>query len=141
MSYNRDYYLKNKSKYIERSKKWQKDNHEKYLESEKKRYLKRKKYLQSYRKTSKGIYLGLKKGAKDRNLQFEIKFEEFLSITSNPCIYCNEINFVSLDRIDNKIGYIISNVSSCCSRCNYMKGTMTKKQFLDHCAKIVSISC
>jgi hypothetical protein len=41
-----------------------------------------------------------------------------------------------LDRIDSAIGYIESNVYTCCGNCNYMKNNYTYKEFMDKCLLI-----
>jgi len=41
-----------------------------------------------------------------------------------------------VDRINSNIGYEINNVVSCCSKCNYAKHMMNKKEFLNWVEKI-----
>ena len=73
--------------------------------------------------------------AKDKNLPFDLSLDEFEYITSKKCFYCGSdpkiwvakrttykpILFNGIDRVDNNLGYINSNVVPCCSTCNYMK--------------------
>lgn len=41
---------------------------------------------------------------------------------SKPCSYCGTtIGRITLDRIDNSIGHMRSNVIPCCMRCNYIR--------------------
>lgn len=83
-----------------------------------------------------------KDNAKRKNIQFSLSPDEFKSITSKPCIYCGGYSesvlsrFCGIDRINSYKGYIKSNVVPCCWRCNDMKGTLTKKQFIQHIRKI-----
>lgn len=80
-----------------------------------------------------------KGGAKKRNKEFKITFEEFLSFWQKSCHYCgNEIKTIGLDRTDNKIGYEINNLKSCCFICNKMKGEQNEKEFLQQCTQIAS---
>ena len=81
--------------------------------------------------------------AKRRNKKFELSFNSFLSIIKKKCFYCGSSpqlkiyserktkeSFVNgIDRSDSSIGYIETNVVSCCKVCNYAKRTMSVDQF------------
>ena len=60
-----------------------------------------------------------------RGLENSLTKEIIEQLISSPCKYCGE-NFIkmSLDRIDNTLGYIIHNVIPACLRCNNMRGDM-----------------
>lgn len=46
-------------------------------------------------------------------------------LISRPCTYCGEDQLMmTLDRIDNQKGHTEENVLPCCSRCNYLRGSM-----------------
>ena len=76
-------------------------------------------------------------GAKYRNIEFMITFEEFKDFWQKPCYYCGEeINKIGLDRINNKREYKVDNIVSCCSDCNYLKGRFTKDKFIEQCKKV-----
>lgn len=96
----------------------------------------RKKYNKKRYESMK--YHEYEKGAKRRNMLFELSKEEFDSITNQPCFYCGEKNDSSngIDRIDNKIGYILNNCLPCCSMCNWMKQNLSQDVFLKHIEKI-----
>ena len=53
-------------------------------------------------------------------------------MTSNVCFYCEKFSenrsYCGIDRVDNDIGYILSNCVSCCSNCNDIKSNSTFKQ-------------
>ena len=107
--------------FSEHRKKQQKKNKEKY----------------QYHKTPKYRYSAYKKGAIKRNIEFNITFDEFLSIWNKPCMYCGDnIEGIGIDRKDNDKGYIIENILSCCKVCNFMKHTLDDKIFLEKCYKI-----
>lgn len=90
-----------------------------------------------YIKSDKWRFLDYKKGAKRRNKEFDLSFEEFSSFNGKPCFYCGEIlNAVALDRVVNTIGYIPSNVVPCCWICNRMKMVLSKDEFINQCNKI-----
>lgn len=43
----------------------------------------------------------------------------------NPCGYCGEAALrMTLDRVDNSIGHVMTNVVACCVRCNYVRRDM-----------------
>lgn len=75
--------------------------------------------------------------AKSRDLTFNLDKELFKKIVISDCFYCNkspkqivrnrESKFIynGIDRVDNSVGYIESNVVSCCKKCNTIKGSIT----------------
>jgi hypothetical protein len=92
------------------------------------------------------LFLVYKKGAKERNLSFELTKEEFKKLTSDICHFCGveprqltgrtkytQINgdytYNGIDRLDNKEGYTIGNCVTCCKRCNYAKHSSTQEEF------------
>lgn len=108
------------------------------------------KYLsQTYRKLTgescrNTLFTRYKSNAKDRNLDFKLSREYFLSLILQPCYYCGsppsnrqtvEWNkdiflYSGLDRTDNRKGYIEGNVVSCCITCNRAKQTLSQDTFL-----------
>jgi hypothetical protein len=44
-----------------------------------------------------------------------------------------------IDRINNKIAYIIKNCVSCCSVCNFMKRDISKDVFINKCIEIAKL--
>lgn len=81
-----------------------------------------------------GVY---KRSAHIKNILFELTFEQFMNLWQKPCSYCQEsINTIGIDRLDNNIGYVVSNIISCCKVCNYMKREIPFTEFLDRCEKI-----
>lgn len=79
-------------------------------------------------------YSSYKLGAENRNLPFELTYEQFKKLTIKNCIYCNQepsrkitkvdLKLNGIDRIDNSKGYTLSNSASCCKQCNFAKGNM-----------------
>lgn len=80
-------------------------------------------------------YKSYKDRAYRKNITFELAVDEFNQILSNQCVYCGN-NANTIDRIDSKQGYILSNCQSCCSVCNIMKYTYSHEQFITHMNKI-----
>jgi hypothetical protein len=77
-------------------------------------------------RTLAGRYSKLKFKAKKRKLVCNITFEQFTKLVDNAiCTYCKgplpEVGY-GLDRIDSSEGYVLDNVTPCCSVCNTLKG-------------------
>ena len=130
----------NKGKISEWSRKYRKTKHN--IEYRKKYYRKNKEKIKQQtkrrRNTSSGKFRAYIKGAKERNIKFCLTFKEFENFWQKPCRYCGDkIKTIGLDRVNNKKGYIIDNVVPCCEKCNRMKNSYNKKDFINHCIKIV----
>ena len=70
---------------------------------------------------------------------FTLTREEFRGFWKKSCYYCNsDIDTIGLDRVDNETGYVVSNVVSCCTRCNKMKKDMDYNEFISLC-RLISI--
>lgn len=92
-----------------------------------------------YRKTPKGVYGYYKSNAKTGKKSFKITYEEFLTYWQKPCHYCgSEIEKAGLDRVDNTIGYELTNIVSCCSVCNMMKKDLTVDIFYSKIYQIIN---
>lgn len=96
----------------------------------------------------KSLFTSYKSGAKTRGLDFKLTLKEFKELTCQNCSYCNLVPsqllikrdhddptwgqylYNGIDRVDNTIGYILSNCVPCCKRCNIAKQDLTKKEFL-----------
>ena len=64
---------------------------------------------------------------KERENDLDIAFIK--SLVTKPCAYCGEQpdnTRMTLDRIDNSIGHIKTNVIQACHRCNHIKSDMPK---------------
>lgn len=98
------------------------------------------------------LYRSYKRDAHKRNYEFVISLEEFKSTVIQPCTYCGlelgqikfprtkpvnpawtfgAFEYTGLDRRDNNIGYVISNIVSCCRTCNVAKASMSIEDFLN----------
>jgi len=95
------------------------------------------------------VYHRYKENARYRCLEFNINLELFKNLISQNCYYCDSLpsnnakrkhyydfKYSGLDRIDNNIGYLESNIIPCCKNCNYFKGKLGKQEFLEHIEKI-----
>lgn len=93
-----------------------------------------------------------KRGAVSRNLIWGLTKEEFLSVTSQPCLYCGEppaninksrgkfsdgdFRYTGIDRINSEEGYTQSNVVPACIQCNIAKSNKNLKEFIPWIRKI-----
>jgi hypothetical protein len=88
-------------------------------------------------KTPKGRFNHIKSGAIHRGYSFSLTFERFMNLWGKPCHYCGtNINGVGIDRIDNTVGYELTNCVPCCKTCNVMKNTQTQEEFINRCMTI-----
>jgi hypothetical protein len=82
-----------------------------------------------------------KKSARVRGIEFNLSKQQVTDLVSKNCHYCDEMNdkgVNGIDRIDNDIGYIIDNSVPCCTVCNYMKGELSKANFIGYCKNILA---
>ena len=114
---------------------------------------KNKKKREIYRKSDRGKeiarrsrekplnkYKNYKNNANITKKHFDISFEYFTELLLSPCIYCGTERSNGIDRVVNSIGYIPGNCISCCSICNFMKGSrITYQEFIDKCKQIANM--
>lgn len=90
-----------------------------------------------YNKQPKYRYATYKRGAEKRGYSFELSIAQFCNLWGRECFYCGEKNDgIGIDRKDNSIGYTEHNSVSCCKTCNFMKGKLTAKEFIQKCRAI-----
>jgi 5-methylcytosine-specific restriction endonuclease McrA len=81
--------------------------------------------------------------AQKRGHSFELTKEQFIKLVDSECFYCgvrdsqfithreNEKHYFNgIDRIDNRNGYVIDNVVSCCKKCNTKKSGIEPEMVL-----------
>ena len=62
---------------------------------------------------------------KKRGLRNDLTLDFICSEISKGCSYCGDVNIrMTLDRVDNSIGHLMSNVVPACIRCNYIRRDM-----------------
>lgn len=91
--------------------------------------------------------------SKKRNIEVELTIDDYETIISQNCHYCNiepqfkqirkniitEDDYIyanGIDRIDSSKGYNIDNCVPCCKICNTMKHTLNYNEFIEHINKI-----
>ena len=90
------------------------------------------------------IYRQYRTKANNRGLEFNLTRDEVSYITSQNCVYCEDVpreRMVGLshypiqviangiDRVDNSKGYVPNNCVSCCLTCNLMKNKSSLEEF------------
>jgi hypothetical protein len=90
-----------------------------------------------------------KQNAVSRNQTFELTFDQFKSLITSNCFYCGnepsnvykrayyDIKYNGVDRVDNNIGYTLSNTVTCCKICNIAKNNNTYDDFLQWANRLV----
>lgn len=87
--------------------------------------------------------------ANRRNIEFKLKYKDFLEIIEKYCFYCGSpssnteitpsghiLKYNGIDRIDNAKGYVDNNVVPCCKICNQMKSNLGYDEFIEQIDKI-----
>lgn len=90
-----------------------------------------------------------KKSANKRGYEFELSINQFKELTLRECYYCGTppsntqksatggiYKYNGIDRMDNEVGYLYDNCLPCCKQCNYMKHTVSFKEFKEKIEKI-----
>jgi hypothetical protein len=85
-----------------------------------------------------------KRRAKRKGLEVSITNEEFIKLVTSNCHYCDRdwklenrvvnkrnINMLTIDRKNPKLGYVLDNCVSCCKSCNTAKMDMQYDEFLE----------
>lgn len=99
------------------------------------------------------VWQGYRRGAKMRDLKFELSKVEFFDLTQKNCFYCGQVPsrkratrikgkiqgfiFNGIDRFDSSKGYILENCVPACAECNIIKRDFTYKQFISRISKIL----
>ncbi len=85
----------------------------------------------AFSSSRKPYYSSYLKKATERNYCFELSQEDFNDIINDNCYICGKEYCYGIDRYNNNIGYIESNVKPCCGQCNIMKKTMEYSEFIN----------
>jgi len=72
---------------------------------------------------------------------FELLESEFESMKNSECYLCGLLGkdaYLGIDRVDNNLGYLVSNTKPCCKDCNFMKREFEYNTFLLKLTKIAT---
>lgn len=108
---------------------------EELLETRRKNHAARRERLRYMRKhnlnTAQFIYTDSKSSDRKKGLKNDLNQEFIKKLIDHPCSYCGETSLrMTLDRIDNSIGHIRTNVVAACIRCNYVRRDMPYEAWL-----------
>jgi 5-methylcytosine-specific restriction endonuclease McrA len=106
--------------------------------------------LPAGRASANALRLRYKQNAKRDGRVFGLTKEEFVHITSSDCYYCGveplnvyggktyngDYTYNGIDRVDNRKGYITSNVVPCCRNCNSKKQHLTIEELRNFADKM-----
>lgn len=80
---------------------------------------------------AKVILLDCKKADSKFNRDMDLTVEFIQSLIKDGCSYCGNSEIrMTLDRINNQVGHIQTNVVPACIRCNYIRGEMPYEAWL-----------
>ena len=77
---------------------------------------------------------------KKRHINFNLSFKEWLFLVKQTnCFYCKrETKPITIDRINNKIGYTKKNCKPSCFRCNYLKSYLFSFEEMIQLGKVLA---
>lgn len=73
--------------------------------------------------------------ANKKKIKFELSLHQFDFLCKQPCFHCGIEHLdkpMGVDRVNNKLGYIVGNVAPCCWNCNRAKSDMSQKEFYEY---------
>lgn len=77
------------------------------------------------------IYKTSRALAKKRGFEHNLTKEFIKDLIADGCSYCGDLSTkMTMDRIDNEVGYIEDNVVGACIRCNIVRGDMPYEAWL-----------
>lgn len=100
----------------------------------------------------KEAYRSIKKGAIGRNKSFKLSYDFVINEIIKSCNYCgskpNQLKknktytfyHHGLDRVNNKLGYLESNVVSCCTTCNKGKSNLTLTEWQSYIKQLINFN-
>ncbi len=91
--------------------------------------------------------------AKHQKLPFDLNIDQFRQLVKQNCFYCGAVPsnvarnahcnghfvYTGIDRVNNTLGYTLSNVVPCCKACNVAKNNRTQIEFFKWAKRIVKL--
>jgi hypothetical protein len=89
--------------------------------------------IQKWTRTGQGLLTACRKIDRRRGTANDLELEFIQAhIVGKPCYYCGSNQSTGVDRKDNTLGYLKSNVLPCCTSCNLLRGDkLSVEQMLD----------
>ncbi len=75
-------------------------------------------------------------GARQRNIAFDLTENEVDFLVNKNCYYCDASPLSGIDRINSNDYYHLDNCVPCCKKCNTMKMSLERDDFVEHVRKI-----
>jgi hypothetical protein len=96
------------------------------------------------------VYGNYGRNSRKMNREFSLTKEQAKFLFLSPCYYCglepssimqkrrawSPFVYNGIDRIDNQLGYTMSNCLPCCAICNHMKHVLSYEAFIRHVNRI-----
>jgi hypothetical protein len=83
---------------------------------------------------------GIKRTANAKKIEWRLTDEEAELMLKSPCVYCTRLDLNvrlnGIDRLNQQGNYTTENTVPCCWTCNFMKGCIDPKTFIEQCKKI-----
>lgn len=83
---------------------------------------------------------GIRRTAEYKGIAWSLTDAEAEKMLTSPCVYCGhldlEVRLNGIDRLNQQGTYTTENTVPCCWTCNFMKGCMDPKTFIEKCKKI-----
>lgn len=98
----------------------------------------------------KRLFSSFSHSKRNQSKGVSLSFKQFISIIEAPCYYCGRppsnilednnrhgvisstvLYYSGIDRVSNERGYSTDNSIACCKTCNFCKGALSQKDFLD----------
>lgn len=77
------------------------------------------------------VWVDSRRSDRKKGLENDLTKDFIRAALAQPCRYCGETHLrMTLDRIDNDKGHLMSNVVPACLRCNYTRGNMPYEAWL-----------
>jgi len=98
---------------------------------------------------TRALFRDYRDGALKDNREFDLSLKQFKNLIFSNCHYCGsepsritrrrsygQIHYNGIDRVDNSLGYTLSNCVPCCTTCNLAKRDMGQTQFVGWINKV-----
>jgi len=94
------------------------------------------------------VFKVYQKHARKKHIPFTIEYDHFKELILGNCYYCDappsncykvrfhDFRYSGVDKSTPSLGYIPTNVVSCCWTCNRMKGVLTHDEFIAKIAQL-----